>query len=353
MRSNPGTWPPTRKEEVDAALRSSSTRAEAAKQLRVSLDSLAHACRIYDLSPATLLGRGPDAEMEAPPPPGLSTEELLADRKRRFALKKTHEQARKLIPVTIKESKPVGILHFGDPHVDDDGCDLELLEAHAKLVRNTPGLYGVNVGDTTNNWVGRLARLYGQQSTSAAEAWQLAEWFIQEVRDWLYMIGGNHDAWSGAGDPIKWIAGQAGAFYQDSEVRVALRFPGNREVRVNARHDFAGRSMYNPAHGPMKAALFGVRDHLFVAGHKHESAYGVLKDPDSGIAMHSILVASYKVYDRYARERQFRDQSLGPACLTVIDPSLPPDHPDLIKPFWDPVEGAEHLKWKRNRKAAA
>ena len=73
----------------------------------------------------------------------------------------------------------------------------------------------------------------------------------------------------------------------------------------------------------MKAALMGTRDHIYVAGHKHESAYSVLKDPIQGITMHAIKVASYKVYDRYAKERGFRDNSLSPCALTVIDPSLP------------------------------
>jgi hypothetical protein len=34
------------------------------------------------------------------------------------------------------------------------------------------------VGDTTNNWTGRLARLYADQSTSAAQAWRIAEWLV-------------------------------------------------------------------------------------------------------------------------------------------------------------------------------
>lgn len=102
----------------------------------------------------------------------------------------------------------------------------------------------------------------------------------------------------------------------------------------------------------MKALFFGVRDHIAIAGHTHESAYGLLKDPDSGIVCHAIRVASYKVYDRFAREKGFRDQHLGPACVTVIDPRLPGDHPDMIKLFWDPREGADFLTWKRGRKAA-
>jgi hypothetical protein len=65
--------------------------------------------------------------------------------------------------------------------------------------------------------------------------------------------------------------------------------------------------------------------------------------------MHLLKVASYKVYDRYAKEKGFRDNALSPCALTTINPLLPPTHPDMIKIFWEPEEGAEYLTWLRNR----
>jgi len=100
----------------------------------------------------------------------------------------------------------------------------------------------------------------------------------------------------------------------------------------------------------MRALQAGVRDHIALAGHRHESAYGVLKDPDSGITMHAIKVASYKVYDRFARDKGFRDQHLGPAALTIINPELPDAHPDLVKVYWDPEYGADMLTFLRQRR---
>ena len=275
-------------------------------------------------------------------------EELIEQRKRKFAYKRDHEEASKLIPIKIRIPGPIGILHFGDPHVDDDGTDIQALEDHTRLVNETEGMFAANVGDTTNNWAGRLARLYADQSTSAAQAWRLAEWFVSRC-DWLYMIGGNHDLWSGAGDPLKWIAKQQNSLYKASEARLALRFPNGTEIRINARHDHAGSSIWNPAHGPMKAAMLGTRDHIYVAGHKHESAYSVLKDPIQGIAMHAIKVASYKVYDRYARDKGFRDNALSPCCVTTINPALPANHPDLVKVWWEPDEGADYLTHLRRK----
>jgi hypothetical protein len=289
-----------------------------------------------------------DYEFTPLPDDDVPIEELIAQRKRKFQHKREHEEASKLIPIKVKIDGAIGILHFGDPHVDDDGCDIEAIERHTDLVNRTEGLFAANVGDTTNNWCGRLARLYADQTTSAAQAWKIAEWFINRC-NWLYMIGGNHDLWSGSGDPLRWIAKQQDALYKSSEARLALRFPNGLEVRVNARHDHSGSSIWNPAHGPMKAALMGTRDHLYVAGHKHESAYSVLKDAISGITMHACKVASYKIYDRYAKERGFRDNCLSPCALTTINPALPPDHPDLVKVWWDPEEGANYLTFLRRR----
>jgi hypothetical protein len=289
-----------------------------------------------------------DYEFTALPDDDVPIEELIAQRKRKFQHKREHEEASKLIPIKVKMAGAIGILHFGDPHVDDDGCDIEAIERHTDLVNRTEGLFAANVGDTTNNWVGRLAKLYGEQATSAAQAWKIAEWFVNRC-DWLYMIGGNHDLWSGSGDPLRWIAKHQNSLYKSSEARIALKFPSGLEVRVNARHDHSGSSIWNPAHGPMKAALMGTRDHLYVAGHKHESAYSVLKDAISGITMHACKVASYKIYDRYAKEHGFRDNCLSPCALTTINPALPADHPDLVKVWWDPEEGADYLTFLRRR----
>lgn len=291
----------------------------------------------------------PEFTVAAIPQDDVPIAELIAHRKKQFEKKKLHEESRKLIPVKIRLDGPIGVLHFGDPHVDDDGTDIAALEHHKKLCSTVEGLFAANVGDITNNWVGRLAKLYDSQSTSAPQAWRLAEWLLKDTR-WLYIIAGNHDAWSGAGDPIKWIARQEDSLYQSSEVRLDLRFPNSASVRINARHDFAGSSQWNPAHGPMKSVFHGVRDHVAICGHKHKSGYGIIKDPDSGIACHAIQVASYKLYDRYARDKGFRDQTLSPCVLTVIDPALPQTHPDLVKVFWDADEGVSFLKWKRKRK---
>lgn len=349
---------PLRPEQLREALDAMAqhkTIARAAQALgipRPTLDSrLRRAHRVQaegaELPPSTV-----DAPFEmADLPSDLPTaDELIARRSKQFARKRAASDARHLIPVTVKIDGPVGIMHMGDPHVDDDGTDIDSLRRHVDLVNTTEGLFGANVGDYSNNWVGRLARLYGQQSVSAAEAWVLVEWLVRAV-PWLYLVGGNHDCWSGAGDPIQWMAKAARVTYEAHGMRLGLRFPNGRTIRVNARHDFSGRSQWNTAHGPARAAQLGWRDHILACGHTHVSGYQVLRDPASGLISHALRVGSYKTYDRYAEEKGLPNQTFMVAPVTIIRPQFADDDNRLVTVIFDPEAGADFLTWLRKRKS--
>lgn len=289
-----------------------------------------------------------DFTVEPLPDETPTADELLERRRKEFERKRRAKEARRLINVDVRLDGPIAIAHFGDPHIDDPGTDIVTLQRHIDVVNRTEGMFAGNVGDYSNNWVGRLAALHGQQSTSAQEAWILVEWMIRAC-DWLYLVGGNHDIWSGAGDPLKWISRQQGALLEPNGARLNLRLPGGREIRVNARHNWPGHSQWNPAHGVAKAAQMGWRDHILTCGHTHVSGYQVVKDPATGLVSHCIQTASYKVYDSYAEEKGLRDQSIFTCPVTIIDPAYDDDDPRLITTIYDPEEAAEYLTWKRSR----
>lgn len=280
----------------------------------------------------------------------MTIDELVAHRKRVFKLRDEAELARRLVNVEVKIDGPYGILHFGDPHVDDDGTDWFAIERDIKVVKKTNGLFAASIGDTANNWVGRLGHLYGQQSTTAKQAWMLAEHFFKELGDnLLYVIAGNHDAWSGSGDPLKWIARQNKQAYEMSGIRISLNQGKGDPIIVNARHDFPGSSQWNDVHGAVKAAkIDGYRDDMYVCGHKHKSGYSCMKDPGSEKVIHCIQLASYKKWDRYAKEKGFKDLSISPSVVTVIDPRAP--SASKVQLFWDTELGANYLKWLRSKK---
>lgn len=280
-----------------------------------------------------------------------TAEELLAQRERQFGRTAKAKAARRLIPVRVKIRGEFGIMHMGDSHLDDNGTDIAKVRRHVEVARNTEGLLVGNVGDLQNNWVGRLAHLYGQQSLSAKEAWVLVEWMVKAL-PWLYIIGGNHDIWSGAGDPLKWIAKHAGSLYEPNGARMGLNLPCGREIRLNARHNWPGHSQWNAAHGVGKAVQMGWRDHIVTCGHTHVSGFMPLKDPSSGLISHAIQVASYKTYDKYAEERALRDQTVFMAPVTIVSPQYADDDPRLLTTIFDPEEACEYLTWKRYRRTS-
>jgi len=283
------------------------------------------------------------------PKENLSTEELLAWRKKQFEQKRKYKEASRLRDVLVNIKGPIGIVHFGDPHVDDDGTDLGLIEQHINTIKKTEGLFGANLGDAQNAWVGRLTRLWAEQGTSASQAWQLVEWFITSVH-WLYLVQGNHDLFCGNNDPLKWIMANTNTAWDANGVRINLKFPNRKEVRVNARHDFAGHSMWNPSHGPMKAIQGGWRDHILTCGHKHVSFIGgPLKDPSSGLLSWAIRCAGYKTYDRYAEELGLPDQNAFAACVTIINPIYEDNDPRLITVIPDVEQGADFLTFLRRK----
>jgi predicted transcriptional regulator len=288
-----------------------------------------------------------DIEIEDIPEEERSAEEILEDRKKEYSRR---EKARpSIIQMKVNSDGPIGITHFGDPHLDDPGTDLNRLEYDMDVVKNTDGMYGANVGDIHNNWVGRLQRLYAEQTVTAKESWKLVEWFIRKI-DWLYLVGGNHDAWSGSNDPLYWLTKQHDRFLRYHGVRFNLKFPNKREVRINARHDFKGYSQWNPAHGPMKAIQMGWRDHILTCGHTHQSGIGVLSHPDASqrIISWAIRVPSYKILDNHAIEIGANGNFVSPTCTTIINPYAEREE-GLVTVIWDLDTAADFLTFQRKK----
>jgi len=278
----------------------------------------------------------------------ISIEELLYRRKSEFRRRKEWKDARRIVPVKVSDNRPIGIVMFGDPHVDDPGSDIEALERDVNLIRETPGLYGACIGDIQNNWVGRLSHLYGRQETTARQAWQLVEWFIDSLKEhWLFLVQGNHDHWSGTGNPLNWIQRQSQGIHGDHEVRISIEFPNDTKVRIAARHDWPGSSIWNPTHGQVRAATMTVHDHIVVAGHRHTGGYQKLRIPASQLISHCIALGAYKLFDDYAEAKAFPNRHISPSVTAIINPSGNED--SVVRIEHDTEAAASYLTWLRQR----
>lgn len=282
-------------------------------------------------------------------PAGETLEELIERKKRGMSRSLEHEAWAKLIPVTVKESKPIGIFFVGDPHVDDDHCDIAQLEYDLNAVGKTPGFYAGHLGDLTNNWVGRLQKLYAHQSTRFEEGLKLTEWMLGLCPN-LFVVGGNHDCWEKGMDLLRFIIrqGQTGTL-QAHGARLGLTWPGGEQIRIHARHDFPGKSQFSDTHGMKRELLFGHRDHILVAGHTHVDEARV--EPSVDGEVHWLFrVSGYKVIDDFAKANGFRPKRLAPGVSVVIDPTqtIPAER---VKPFWCVERAADYLTFARKRAA--
>lgn len=255
-------------------------------------------------------------------------DQLIKDRIEESRRAKNADTARDLVRIPLHLSGPVGILILGDPHVDDAGCDFELLAQHRQVIIDHPYILGASVGDYQNGWIGRLGALYGEQQTTSKEAWKLVEWLVSPV-SWLFLIAGNHDLWAGSGDPLEWIAGQSGSLYEPHGVRIELHHPCGTTTRIHARHDFPGTSIYSQLHGPRREAIMGFRDDLIICGHKHTGAVETFVTPDGNVCQ-IVRVSGYKVADSYAKQLGLKKHNIFPGALVIINPEEPNTSPNRI-----------------------
>ena len=172
----------------------------------------------------------------------IPTDELIQQRIDVFNRKEKRENNEEFLNIKIKDDKPIGLYICGDPHIDDDGCDMPSLIKHMDITNKTDGMFACNVGDLQNNWARRtkLAGLWAEQSTTSTQAFQLTEWLIRYT-DWLFIVAGNHDMWSGDGD-----FQAAGAHWQLRNRLLSNQEQSNREQNITSMQ---GRQYWQLQHG--------------------------------------------------------------------------------------------------------
>lgn len=281
------------------------------------------------------------------PPKGIPIEQRIELMEEAFKKRHAYETAKKWRQIKIEIEGPIGIQWFGDPHIDDNGCNWPLLRRDVEIVKSTEGLFGANIGDTTNNWVGRLARLYANQDTSEETALELAQWFMDQI-PWLLIIRGNHDLWSGTTGKklFDWMSQGSGPV-ADWQAQIALKFPNGRDARIWAAHSFPGTSQWNPIHGNMKRAQFTGEAHLYISGHHHDWALYETEDPHRGETYWAAKARGYKFIDSYASNLGYGSQQHGASITSIFDPEG--NGPAFLRCFSDCEEAAEYLVWKRQR----
>lgn len=245
-------------------------------------------------------------------------------------------------PIHVHDNLPVGILWFGDPHLGTH-TDWHRLQRDVALCVSTPGMYGANIGDTTNNWTGRLIRLYAEEDIDRASERALAKWFLADAGvTWLCWLMGNHDEWEHGSEILRLMDIHGKVPMHDWAARFDVRWRNGKSVRIHAAHDFPGHSIWNPTHGPARAPrMLGSDADLFVCGHKHCWGVQQFELTERNRAPVAIRVRGYKRRDPYARRHGYQDERHGCSILTILNPNAGPA--GRVMAFADVEAGAKVL----------
>lgn len=291
------------------------------------------------------------------PPAEMSAEELISHRRRAFERRKAHNQAKKNYTVRVDTDEPIALAFIGDPHLDDNNCNWEVLMRDVNIIRTTQNMYAVPGGDYINNWSGRLReKLSMHQEVTQDQGWKLVEWFVEKLKDSIIiMLKGNHDLWSkshGNGDPLDWIAGASNVPMEDWSCDFTLQFKNGAQCRVSAAHDYKGNSQWNPLHGPMKKAkMSGFHPHVVLAADKHNWAMFANEDGETGHHYWVCRARGYKFHDEYAKVLGFDQQDHGCSIGVVIDPKAP-EH-ERVHCFSSLPLAAQYLQFLLSKRKAA
>ncbi len=186
-------------ETVNAYQANEANQRAASEALGISRSALQDRLRMAKARGMIHEAPAPEVPQAAPlPDPDLPIEQLVTYKKSAFERKHANVLAKRWRRFNVPTSGPYALMFVGDPHLDDDGCNLPLWEDHCELMAGTEHLYAVNIGDVTNDWVGRLAKLYANQEMGAHNAKRLVKHYLAERGiPWFLWLHGNHDMWDG------------------------------------------------------------------------------------------------------------------------------------------------------------
>lgn len=282
----------------------------------------------------------------------IPVEDKIAYMEKKYLQKKKAKDARTWFPIKVNTDKPIGVAFVGDPHVDSGGCNWPLLRTHCEVLATTDGLYAINLGDTTDNWVGRLSRLYAHNPATRSDAIDLAEWLISGSGvKWLAIIRGNHDMWTASrkDDPLSWFRKDTPMV--DWSLQCELQFKGGAKTKIHAAHSFKGNSYINNTHGMQRREReSGGEADIYAQGHQHEWAAKQEENPLSNKITTFCKARGYKDIDTYADVGGFGSQQCG-ATVTVILEPLKDGTVRVHPPQHDLEAAAKYLTWLRNQNA--
>lgn len=239
---------------------------------------------------------------------------------------------------------------FGDPHVDNDGTNRDLLEDELSRANPAEGIYTACVGDFFDNWPRALGHLY--RSSEPEAAWTVFKYWMENW-PFLFAVSGNHDEFTeSTANFLNEFMRERGVVLRRSGGRFILDLGAGEPITISMRHIWQGNSMYSEAHPLKRAATMGfTSDDIVTGGHTHKGELRQHVRPEDGKVSKLVQVSSFKEQDDYANDKGFMSAETPPVMWCVLDARQPVTSHERVQPFYD-FDTARAVYEHRRRKNA-
>ncbi len=244
--------------------------------------------------------------------------------------RQVEKQDKKASRRVIYDDGPVVLVTIADLHLGSMGVNYLSIDSDIRLIQELDKA-GINVavllvGDLLDGFIiGRLKDLRLHSSPFLAiEEWGLVDYALERLAPFLIgSVAGNHDNWSWSLTGIDLLRQRhrqltPGILYDPYELQFILQV-ADQEIHVIARHNWRGRSMYNPTHGmEHKQHSIGRDADVKIGAHTH--AGSLCREFNNGDKVgHAIICGSYKEEDTYAIKLGLPPALPTSAAAVVLD----------------------------------
>jgi len=246
-----------------------------------------------------------------------------------------NENFKKFIPkshnsmtLNMTSQLPIAITGLGDLHLGSSNLALDKLISDVKIIKNTEGMYCVNIGDWLQNFIHKKLANAGWGDLRPSQQWVLVELIFKALCESMLLIApGNHDLWTQElvdVDKMASLAKQSNICYNNDESPATINIKYKDVEYLGAfRHKPIGSSRINPMQSTKNIYRDLVLYDFCMTGHHHE--FGIeyfRRHNETRIAM---ACGSYKIDDRFGKKLGF--PQAAPIMPTII---LMPDKKEMV-----------------------
>lgn len=205
--------------------------------------------------------------------------------------------------IRINDTKPIGVVYWGDWHIGAAGVDYKLFEEDLKKIKETDGLYFIGAGDYKDNYLtgGHPGAQYEQIIQPGMQDLAVKHYMGQVSEKCLALVRGCHDDWDkkqGDKDFLETLCDitESVNLWHGGELTIKIQ---NEEYLWRCRHKYKYQSTLNLENAMRR--IMELQGPCDVAAEAHLHNGYVMKRHIMGEYRVMLRSGSYKIWDEFGQ----------------------------------------------------